>query len=71
MGGGIVKVKEITVSVSQKLNMGNFESHGFGLSATAELSEQEDLLSVKQSLTNSLNKMLDFEINKIKNGGLK
>ena len=63
-----MKIKEITVSVSQKLNMGNFESKGFGLSATAELSPEEDLLQVKQALTNSLNKMLDFEIQKIKGG---
>jgi hypothetical protein len=64
-----MKIKEINVSVSQKLNMGNYESKGFGLSATAELSEQDDLLQVKQQLTNSLNKMLDFEIKKIKEGG--
>ena len=64
-----MKIKEITVSVSQKLNMGNFSSKGFGLSATAELSPAEDLLQVKQTLTNSLNKMLDFEIKKIKEGG--
>ena len=69
--GATMKVKEISVSVSQKLNMGNYESKGFGLSATAELSEQDDLLQVKQSLTNSLNKMLDFEINKIKECGSK
>jgi len=64
-----MKIKEITVSVSQKVNTGNFQSKGFGLSASAELSEQEDLLQVKQTLTNSLNKMLDFEIKKIKEGG--
>ena len=64
-----MRIKEINVSVSQKLNMGNFESKGFGLSATAELSEQDDLLQVKQQLTNSLNKMLDFEIKKIKEVG--
>ncbi|MDO8634112.1 MAG: hypothetical protein Q7K34_02345 [archaeon] len=64
-----MKIKEITVSVSQKLNTGNFSSKGFGLSATAELSPEEDLLQVKQQLTNSLNKMLDFEIKKIKEGG--
>ena len=64
-----MKVKEINVSVSQKLNTGNYSSKGFGMSATAELSEQEDLLQVKQNLTNSLNKMLDFEIKKIKEGG--
>jgi len=61
-----MKIKEINVSVSQKLNTGNFTSKGFGLSATAELNEGEDLLEVKQRLTNSLNKMLDFEIQKIK-----
>ena len=61
-----MKIKEINVSVSQKLNTGNFTSKGFGLSATAELSEGEDLLEVKQRLTNLLNKMLDFEIQKIK-----
>ncbi|MFH1391190.1 MAG: hypothetical protein ABIH20_02655 [Candidatus Diapherotrites archaeon] len=66
-----MKIKEINVSVSQKLNMGNYESKGFGLSATAELNEGEDLLQVKQSLTNSLNKMLDFEIQKIKVEGSK
>lgn len=64
-----MKIKEISVSVSQKVNTGNFQSKGFGMSATAELSEGEDLLQVKQSLTNSLNKMLDFEIKKIKEGG--
>jgi len=61
-----MKIKEINVSVSQKLNTGNFTSKGFGLSATAELNEGEDLLEVNQRLTNSLNKMLDFEIQKIK-----
>jgi len=43
-----------------------FRLVGFGLSATTELSDGEDLLEVKQRLTNSLNKMLDFEIQKIK-----
>ena len=61
-----MKIKEISVSVSQKVNCGNYESKGFGLSATAELNEGEDLLQIKQTLTNSLNKMLDFEIQKIK-----
>ena len=67
-----MKVKEINVSVSQKLNTGNFTSKGFGLSATAELSEGDDLLKVKQELANKLNQMLDFEVKKIQgNGGQK
>lgn len=61
-----MKVKEINVSITQKVNTGNYSSKGFGLSATAELSEQDDLLKVKQDLANRLNQMLDFEIKKIK-----
>ena len=67
-----MKVKEINVSVSQKLNTGNFTSKGFGISATAELSDGDDLLKVKQELANKLNQMLDFEVKKIQgNGGQK
>ncbi len=66
-----MKVKEINVSVSQKLNTGNFTSKGFGLSATAELSDGDDLLKVKQELANKLNQMLDFEVRKIQAEGSK
>ena len=66
-----MKVTEINVSVSQKLNTGNYSSKGFGLSATAELAEGDDLLKVKQELANKLNQMLDFEIKKIKESGQK
>ncbi len=61
-----MKVREINVSITQKVNTGNYSSKGFGLSATAELSEQDDLLRVKQELANKLNQMLDFEIKKIR-----
>jgi hypothetical protein len=64
-----MKIKEINVSITQKVNTGNYSSKGFGLSATAELSEQDDLLKVKQDLANRLNQMLDFEIKKIKIDG--
>ena len=66
-----MKVKEINVSVSQKLNTGNFTSKGFGISATAELSDGDDLLKVKQELANKLNQMLDFEVRKIQAEGSK
>jgi hypothetical protein len=67
-----MKLKEITVQLSQKVGTQNFGSKGFGLSATAELSEQDDLLKVKQDLTNRLSTMLDFEIKRIKiEGGKK
>lgn len=61
-----MKLKEITVTVSQKVGTPNYGSKGFGLTATAELSSEDDLLKVKQDLTNRLSQMLDFEIKKIK-----
>ena len=67
-----MKLKEITVNVSQKVGTANYGSKGFGLSATAELAENDDLLRVKQDLTNKLCQMLDFEIKRIKvEGGKK
>ena len=64
-----MKVTEITVQLSQKVGTSNFGSKGFGLSATAELTEGDDLLKVKQDLTNRLNQMLEFEIKRIKTEG--
>jgi hypothetical protein len=67
-----VKLKEISVSISQKVGTPNYSSKGFGLSATAELAEDDDLLKVKQDLANKLSQMLDFEIKRIKvEGGKK
>lgn len=63
-----MKLKEITVNVTQKVSTGDYGSKGFGLTATDELSEKDDLLKVKQDLTNRLSQMLDFEIQKIKGG---
>jgi len=64
-----MKLTEITVNVSQKVGTANFGSKGFGLSATAELNENDDLLKVKQDLTNRLSQMLDFEIKRLKTEG--
>ena len=63
-----MKVRELNVSISQKVNTGNYSSKGYGLSATAELSDFDDVLYVKQVLTNKLSKMFDFEIKKIESG---
>jgi len=64
-----MEIKEFSVSVSQKVGLENYSSKGFILAATAELAEGDDLLKVKQELTNRLNQMLDFEIRKIKEAG--
>jgi hypothetical protein len=60
-----MKIKELTVSVSQKLNLGNYESKGYGFSATALLNEKDDVLITKEMLTKKLNQFLEFELNKI------
>ena len=67
-----MKITEITVNVSQKVSTEAYGSKGFGITATAELDEKDDLLKVKQDLTNRLSQMLDFEIKRIKvEGGRK
>ena len=67
-----MKLTEITVNVSQKISTEAYGSKGFGLSATAELAEGDDLLKVKQDLANKLSQMLDYEIKRIKvEGGKK
>ena len=64
-----MKLTEITVNVCQKVSTGDYGSKGFGLTATAELNEGDDLLKVKQDLTNRLSQMLDFEIKRLKTEG--
>lgn len=64
-----MKPRELSVTVSQKVNLGNYETKGYGYTITVDLLETDDLLSVKQQLTNKLNQMLEFEVKKTKNGG--
>ena len=58
--------KDLTVSVSRKLNVGNYESHGVIIGATVSLEDKEDLLEAKQSLTDKLNQFMEFEVKRIK-----
>jgi len=60
--------KDLTVSVSRKLNVGNYESHGVIIGATVSLEDREDLLEAKQSLTDKLNQFMEFEVKRIKQG---
>jgi len=61
-----MKFKELTVNVCQKANIGNFESKGYGLTATVSLDEKDDLLAVKEQVTKKLEQFLKFEIDKLK-----
>ena len=62
-----MKVKEISVSVSRKINLGNYESEGLIFSATIELSENDDFEDKKAELLENLQNSLDQEVFKRKN----
>ncbi len=64
-----MKLKELTVSVSRKINLGNYESKGILIGATVALEETDDMLEAKQELTNRLNQFLEFEVKRIRNNG--
>lgn len=64
-----MKLKELTVSVSRKINLGNYESKGILIGATVMLEESDDMLEAKQELTNRLNQFLEFEVKRIRNNG--
>ena len=61
-----MKIKELSVSVSRKVNLGNYESEGVCFSATAELSENEDFEGKKAELLESLQCFLEQEVIRIK-----
>jgi hypothetical protein len=63
-----MKPKELTISISRKLNIGNYESKGIIIGATVSLDESEDLLKAKQELCNKLKQFLEFEVKQFKGG---
>jgi len=61
-----MEIKAINVSFSQKINLGNFQSKGIGLSVTAELDESDDLSECRKELSAKINGMLEEEVSKEK-----
>ncbi len=63
-----MEIHSFTVNVSQKINLGNYESKGIGITLSATLDEADDLQECKQELTEKANSMVDAEVDKVKNG---
>jgi len=61
-----VNVRNISMSFSQKINCGNYESKGISLGASAELNEEDDLTECKAALAAKLNDLLEEEVNREK-----
>ena len=57
-----MQYKQLSYSVSQKLNCGNYESRGIAISASAELDESDDLAECKAELSAKINQLLEEEI---------
>ena len=52
--------------LSQKVNLGNYETKGISLGASVELDETDDLEQCKQELAAKLNKLLEEEVSREK-----
>jgi hypothetical protein len=61
-----MKPVQLTVNISQKINMGNFESKGIVIGASVSLEESEDLQEAKTELCQKLKQFLDYEIKQLK-----
>ena len=61
-----MKAKELTISLSRKINAGNYESKGIIIGATVSLDENEDLLQAKQELAGKLKQFLEAEVKQAK-----
>ncbi len=61
-----MKPIQLTVSISQKINVGNFESKGIVIGASVSLEESEDLQKAKNELCQKLKAFLDYEVNQLK-----
>jgi hypothetical protein len=61
-----MNVKSLSLNLSQKVNLGNFETKAISIGASAEIEENEDLTACKTALATKLNQMLAEEIAKEK-----
>ena len=59
-------IKSMNYSLSQKINLGNFQTKAISIGASAELDESDDLAECKQELAAKLNQLLEEEVAKEK-----
>ena len=60
-------VRSISINLSQKVNLGNYETKAISIGASAELDEADDLIECRRELSAKLNKLLEEEVSKEKN----
>ena len=61
-----MNVRSISMNLSQKVNLGNYETKGITIGASAELDETDDFEQCKQELAAKLNQLLEEEVSKEK-----
>ena len=59
-----MNVRSLSMNVSQKVNLGNYETKGISLGVSAELDESDDLAECKAELATKLNQLLEEEVKK-------
>ena len=55
-------VKSISMNLSQKINLGNFQTKAISIGVAAELDESDDLTECKAELSAKINQLLEEEI---------
>ena len=61
-----MNVRSISMNLSQKVNLGNYETKGISLGASAGLSEEDNLAECKAELAAKLNQLLEEEVSREK-----
>ena len=61
-----MNVRNLSLNVSQKVNLGNYETKGISIGVSAELDESDDLTQCKAELAAKLNQLLEEEVKKEK-----
>ena len=61
-----MNVRSLSMNVSQKVNLGNYETKAISIGATVELDESDDLVQCKHELSAKLSQLLEEEVKKEK-----
>ena len=61
-----MNVRNFSMNLSQKVNLGNYETKGISLGVSVELDETDDLVECKAELAAKLNELLAEEVSREK-----
>lgn len=59
-------VRSLSMNVSQKVNLGNYETKAISIGVSAELDESDDLAECKAELSAKLNQLLEEDVSREK-----